>query len=218
MSDIEYYRSQSYQDFLMSSLRRNLATPETILSFFSWKGAQNIVDFGCGLGYYFLEFRKMVPNAWIWAGECQEELLDQVLRRKLLEGIENVTPFHLEKSDHPLLPEWIPVPDIIFASLSLSTFPNPGLAMDGLIRSMKRGGKLYIVDWAKSETEFGPSINEKISIDKMKFLAEEFRLKVGKSGRITENFYGLEVTAGTEFVYGYYDLKEETEETELFQM
>ncbi|MCG6145724.1 SAM-dependent methyltransferase [Leptospira bandrabouensis] len=212
MSDMEYYRSPHYQEYLLSSHRREVCPPEDVYAFFNWKGLNNLVDFGSGLGFYFTEFRKWFPHVWIWAAECQQEIIDMILRRKLMEGIEQLTPFHIDQSDHPLLPEWVPVPEIIFASLSLSTFPNPGLAMDGLIRSMKAGGRLFIVDWSKTESGFGPKINEKISMDKMKFLAEEYKLEVTKSGRISEHFYGMEVKASSSFIYGYYDLKEEEDE------
>lgn len=212
MSDSEYFKSLSYQEYLLSSHRREICPPEEVFSFFQWKGLEDIVDFGAGMGFYILEFRKNLPNTHIWAAECQQELIDTILRRKLLEGIDKLTPFYMDQSDHPLLPEWIPVPEVIFTSLCLSTFPNPGLAMDGLIRSMKPGGKLGIVEWTKTESKYGPKINEKISIDKMKFLAEEYKLDVLKSGRISEYFYALEVTASPNFVYGYYDLKEEEDE------
>ncbi|TGN17687.1 SAM-dependent methyltransferase [Leptospira idonii] len=218
MSETEYYRSLKYQEYLISSHRREVCSPEDVYSFFNWKGLQNLVDFGSGLGFYFTEFRKWFPHAWIWAGECQQDIIDKILRRKLLEGLENITPFYIDQSDHPLLPEWVPVPEIIFASLSLSTFPNPGLAMDGLIRSMKAGGRLFIVDWSKTESGFGPKINEKISLDKMKFLAEEYKLEVTKSGRISEYFYGMEVKASPSFVYGYYDLKEEEDDSTIFKI
>lgn len=212
MSETEYYRSQTYQEYLLSSHRREVCPPEDVYAFFNWKGLTNLVDFGSGLGFYFQDFRKWFPHVWIWAAECQQDIIDKILRRKLMEGIEQLTPFYMDQSDHPLLPEWVPVPEIIFASLSLSTFPNPGLAMDGLIRSMKAGGRLFIVDWSKTESGFGPKINEKISMDKMKFLAEEYKLEVTKSGRISEHFYGLEVRASEHFIYGYYDLKEEEDE------
>lgn len=95
-----------------------------------------------------------------------------------------------------MLPEWIPAPDAVFASLVLSTFPDPGLAMDGLIRSIKKGGKLIVLDWMKNEYSIGPKINDKISLDKMKFLAELYHLDIVKNVRISEHVYGLEVVAG----------------------
>jgi|GEM_PF-802600 len=211
MAELEYFRNQSYQEFLLSSARKNLLAPDLVFSYFDWKNPENLVDFGCGLGFYLTEFAKHLPNTWIWAGDCQQDLLDQILRRKWMEELEKVTTFFVERSDHPLLPDWIPNANITFASLSLATFPNPGLAMDGLIRSMMPDGRLFLEEYSKLDTSFGPSINDKISIDKMKFLAEEFKLRVVKADKLNEFFYAMEVVASKEFVFGYYDLKPEEE-------
>ncbi|MCB1176042.1 MAG: SAM-dependent methyltransferase, partial [Leptospiraceae bacterium] len=128
--------------------------------------------------------------------------------KKVQLDIKNFSAVYLDKSEHPLLPQWIPVPDVIFASLSLSTFANPGLAMDGLIRSMKPGGQLIIFDWAKTEFVEGPPIREKVSFDKMKYLAELYNLQIVKSFVISEFFYGLIVTAGENFELQFYDHRE----------
>ncbi|EMJ61400.1 MULTISPECIES: hypothetical protein [Leptospira] len=217
MSDLDYYENPEYQNFLISSKRRELTPPEVVFKHFSLKEVVNLVDFGMGLGYFTLELKKQLPkDAWIWGGECQQDLIDEVLHWKNRDEISNFTPFFIEKSDHPLLPEWIPTPDAVFASLVLSTFPDPGLAMDGLIRSIKRGGKLIVLDWVKNEYAIGPKINDKISLDKMKFLAELYHLDVVKNIRVSEYVYGLEVIAGKDFEYGFYDLREEEDITDEF--
>lgn len=212
MFEVEYYEREEYQNFLLSQKRRDIYPPEAIFDNFSFQTVENLVDFGCGRGFFLTEFPKVLPkNSWVWACDCQESVLDYVLKRKINENLTQLTPFYIEKSDHPLLPEWIPQPDLIFASLCLSTFPDPGLAMDGLIRSMRPGGRLIVVDWSKIEYEFGPKISEKVSLDKMLFLADQYKLKVLKHIKIKEYFYAMEVVASKDFVYGYYNLREEEE-------
>jgi len=214
MSELEYYESGTYREFLLSSRRREICNPEVIFREFPIKGCQNIIDFGIGNGFFLPDILKIIgPEAWLWGGECQQDLIDLLLQRKLKESIPNFTPFYIEKSDHPLLPEWIPRPEIIFTSLCLSTFPNPGLAMDGLIQSMNQDGRLVIIDWAKVEYHEGPKVKDKVSLDKMKFLAEDYNLDIVKSLRISEYMYAMEVKAGKNFEFGYYDLKEEESES-----
>ncbi len=210
MIDIEYYYDPEYQNFLLSSRRRDLTPAEVVFKHFSLKDVQNIVDFGMGLGFWTESLLKSIhKEGWVWGAECNQDFLDEVLHWKNREDISRFTPFYMEKADRPLLPEWIPVPDVVFASLVLSTFADPGQAMDGLIRSMKKGGRLIVLDWVKNEYPIGPRINDKISLDKMKFLAELYKLEVVKTVRVSENVYGLEIQSGPEFEYGYYDLREE---------
>jgi ubiquinone/menaquinone biosynthesis C-methylase UbiE len=207
--DMEYYEDIAFQEFLLTSRRKQFCNPEKIMDAISLKNAKNIVDFGMGLGYFipFLQ-QKMESEAWLWGVECQAELIDIVLKKKVESNIKNFSTVYLEKSDSPLLPNWIPLPDVIFASLSLSTFPNPGLAMDSLIRSMKPGGRLIIIDWAKIDYFEGPAIKEKVSLDKMKYLAELYNLTILNQFIISEAIYGLEVQASNQFVYQFYDHRE----------
>ncbi|MEM7180883.1 MAG: methyltransferase domain-containing protein [Spirochaetota bacterium] len=209
MSDLDYYEEISYQEFLLSSRRRELCPPEKIMEQFKFKNYQNVVDFGMGLGFFtpYLQ-ASMNPDAHLWGVECQQDLIDLNLKKRVSEDIQNFSVFFMDKTDHPMLPQWVPIPEVIFSAMCLSTFPDPGLAMDGLIRSMKKGGRIIIIDWSKMEFPEGPAIKDKVSMDKMVYLAELYHIRVVKSFRINEYVYGLEVTAGEDFLFGYYDFRE----------
>lgn len=207
--DMEYYEDIRYQEFLLSSRRRAIFPVEKVLRELNLSGAENVVDFGMGLGFFIPHLQsKMHKDAWLWGIECQQDLIDLVLKKRVEMNIKNFSAVYLDKTEHPLLPQWIPIPDIVFASLSLSTFANPGLAMDGLIRSMKPEGQLIIIDWAKTEFSEGPAIRDKVSFDKMKYLAELYQLRIVHSFVISEFFYGLIVEAGDNFESAFYDHRE----------
>jgi phospholipid N-methyltransferase len=207
--DMEYYEDMKYQEFLMSSRRKNICNPEKIMPNINLKGATNVVDFGMGLGYFVpYLLSKMDPYSHLWGIECQEDLIDYVLRKKVEKELQNFSTVYLDKTDHPLLPQWIPHPDVVFASLSLSTFPNPGLALDGLIRSMTPGGKIYLIEWSKTEHPEGPPMRDKVSTDKMKYLAETYHIKIVNQFPVSEFMYGLELCAGEKFQMAFYDHRE----------
>jgi len=207
--DIDYYEDMHYQEFLLSSRRKLICSPEKVMKEINLRGARNVVDFGMGLGFFipYLQ-QKMDRESWLWGVECQQDLIDLVLKKKVDQGISNFSTVFLEKSDTPLLPQWIPFPEVIFACLSISTFANPGLAMDSLIRSMKPTGRLYVLDWAKTDYSEGPAIKEKVSLDKMKYLAELYSLNIVNQFSISEYIYGLEVKANDNFVFQFYDHRE----------
>ena len=207
--ELDYYEDGKYQDFLMTSRRKALTPPEKMLMQVPLAEAMNVVDFGMGKGFFTTYLlKKMNKSAHLWGVEYQEELIDHVLKRKIDEKLDNFTALHIDKTDHPLIPNWIPVPDIIFSAFCLSTFPDPGLAMDGLIRSLKEGGKLYVFDWSKVEFSEGPAIKDKISVDKMKYLAELYKLEVTNTIPVNEFCYGLEIKAGADFKTQFYDYRE----------
>ena len=213
MAELEYYESRVYREFLLSSKRREICPPDVIFSEFPINDVQNLLDFGAGNGFFLPEFRKRLPpTSWVWGAECQQDLIDELLQLKLKEEISNFTPFFVERSDHPLLPEWIVKPDAGFCALSISTFPDPGLALDGLLQSMQKDARLIIIDWAKVEYDQGPKLAEKVSLDKLKFLAEEYNIDIVKTVSISEYIYGVEARAGKDFEYGHYSLKEEEDD------
>ncbi|HMY65945.1 MAG TPA: methyltransferase domain-containing protein [Leptospiraceae bacterium] len=209
--DMEYFEDIKYQEFLLTSKRKAICPPEKIFQEirYRWKDARNIVDFGMGLGFFTPFIRqRMHKDAWLWGVECQQDLIDLILKKKVDQNITNFSAVFLEKTEHPLLPQWIPHPDLIFASLSLSTFANPGLAMDGLVRSMNDGGTLVIIDWAKTDHPSGPQLKDKVSAEKMKYLAELYDLEVVNYFSITEFFYGLEVKPSPDFKFKFYDYRD----------
>lgn len=208
-TESNYYENIKYQEFLLSSRRKNIYPPEKILDKIDFKGVRNLVDFGMGLGFFIPFFKKKLKDTHIWGVECQQDLIDLVLKKKVEEEIENLTCVYMEKNEHPLLPDWIPIPEMVFASLSISTFPDPGLAMDGLMRSMKKDGRLVVVDWSKVDFPEGPAIKDRVSLDKMLFLADYYHLKVKNQFHVTEHVYAFEVVAGEEFKYGLNKLKKE---------
>lgn len=64
---------------------------------------------------------------------------------------------------------------------------------------MKPDGQLIIIDWNKTEYPIGLSIREKVSLDKMKYLAELYNLEIVKTFIVSEFFYGLIAKAGENF-------------------
>lgn len=58
MSDLDYYENPEYQNFLISSRRRELTSPEVVFKHFNLKEVMNLVDFGMGLGYFTLELKN----------------------------------------------------------------------------------------------------------------------------------------------------------------
>ena len=81
--DMEYYEDIAFQEFLLTSRRKQFCNPEKIMDAISLKNAKNIVDFGMGLGYFipFLQ-QKMESEAWLWGVECQAELIDICIKNE----------------------------------------------------------------------------------------------------------------------------------------
>lgn len=192
MRGLPYYENEKYHEFLLSPARRELFPIDKIFKQIEWKGKKNILDFGMGNGYFLPAFFEYGgEDIFVWGAECQEILIDYTLKRKVKEGYKNFIPFFVEKTEHPLLPEWIPTMDIIFCSCVLSTFANPTLGILGTGRILKNDGFFVVIDWERIETKYGPEISQKVSSERMKFCIEEAGCFIVKTLDINPYVYGF---------------------------
>lgn len=199
MRGLAYYEDPEFHAFLLSRERREFFPIEPIFNQIRWDGIQHLLDFGMGNGYFLPGFyQHLGAEAHIWGAECQEELIDFVLQRKAKEGLERLTPFFNERTEHPLLPDWIPEMDAVFCACTLSTFANPALAIKGVGRSMKNEGRLFLIDWEKVDAPAGPDISQKISKDRMSFFVEDAGYIVQNTLRGGRYFYAMELIKGEE--------------------
>jgi len=188
-----YYEEPDYHRYLLSRDRKELF-PHTLLDQVEWKGLENVLDFGMGNGYFLPGIIKRMPeNAFLWGAECQEILIDQALQRKIREGVTNFIPFYIERTEHPLMPDWIPQMDMIFCSCVLSTFADPSLAIQGVARGLGAGGFVLILDWQKMESPSGPEADQKVSLDRMKYFIEDAGFQLIRMLKTNPYLYGMEI-------------------------
>ena len=137
--------------------------------------------------------KRLPEGAFLWGAECQEILIDQALQRKVRENISNFIPFYIERTEHPLMPDWIPPMDMILCSCVLSTFADPSLAIQGIARALGRAGFIILLDWEKMEAPSGPEADQKVSLDRMKYFIEDAGFEVNRMLKTNPFVYGMEI-------------------------
>lgn len=192
MRGLPYYEEPEYHKYLLSAARGELFPPDPLLSQISWEGVENLLDFGMGNGYFLPHFYKYIgKDCQVWGAECQEILIDATLKMKVDEDFQNFIPFHTPRTEHPLLPDWIPEMDLIFCSCTLSTFADPSLAIHGIGRSLNTDGKIIIIDWERMDSPSGPELAQKISKDRMEYFIEEADYRVDRNLKTNPYIYGM---------------------------
>lgn len=207
MRGLPYYEEPEYHKYLTSRARRELFPADQILAQLRWEKIEHMLDFGMGPAFFLPGFKEHLhAEAWVWGAECQEVLIDFVLSIKNRENITNFIPFFVERTEHPLLPDWIPAMDLIFCSCVLSTFADPALAIRGIARSLREEASLVIVDWEKVEAPSGPGIEQKVSRDRMTYFIEDSGFKILRTLRTNKYVYALECIRDPdhEEEYAYY--------------
>ena len=199
MRGLPYFEEIEYHQYLLSGERRELFPPDVILSQIRWHKVEDLLDFGMGNGYFLSHFYKFIgPDTKIWGAESQEVLIDYCLQLKVKEQFNNFIPFFIERTEHPLLPDWIPPMDIIFCSCVLSTFANPSLAIRGIGRGLSPSGRIIIIDWEKKNAPSGPEIAQKVSLERMQYFIEDAGYRINRRLKINPFVMGLEVVRDPE--------------------
>jgi FkbM family methyltransferase len=132
-------------DWLERPERAEEEAPDKLVNLLELKPGENVADIGAGTGYMSWRIaKKIAPAGRVYAVDIQPEMLDQ-LRDKMRERkITNVEPVHGSISD-PKLPA--AAMDLAIMVDVYHEFSEPRQMMEGILRSLKPGGRVAFVEY-----------------------------------------------------------------------
>lgn len=152
---------------LDSEQRKRFFPPEKVLGILEGTGIRKEVafDVGAGTGYLTIPLSKIFKR--VYAVEISQEMVE-ILNEKLKEnGIFNVG---IILSEEP--------PEVDFA-IDLVVFSNVLHEMDSprdYLCWAKRAEFVLIAEWKKEEKDFGPPIDERLSLEEILSMCEGYRV------------------------------------------
>jgi ubiquinone/menaquinone biosynthesis C-methylase UbiE len=152
-----------------------------------------VADLGCGnLGYFIIPIAKLLGREGkAYAVDVLNSALDSVHNQAKLEGITNLERVrtNLEKIGATN----IPADSLDLALLINVLFQNKKHKdiLQEAIRLLKKGGKLFIIDWKKTGAPFGPQIENRLDPMTIKTIAQDLDLNLIEETEIGEYFWGL---------------------------
>lgn len=163
--------------------------PEEIIKQLNIGKETVIADFGCGAGYFTIPLAKIAEEGKVYALDVLDTALESVRSRAKLEGLFNIETKHcnleivgssgLENGSIDL----ILLANILFQSSKKSDIIKEA------IRILKKGGELAIIDW-KTNQPMGPSENLVVSLESIKKIAEDLKLKLKKEIPVDKYHWG----------------------------
>jgi ubiquinone/menaquinone biosynthesis C-methylase UbiE len=119
-----------------------------------------IADIGAGTGYFTCLMAKAASAGVVYAVDAQQGMLD-ILASKLNGSISNVHPVHAE-AETTGLPST--ACSLVFLANVWHEFDDRSVALDEVLRILKRPGKIAILDWRPDvERVGGPPLNHRLS-------------------------------------------------------
>jgi precorrin-6B methylase 2/cytochrome c553 len=147
--------------------------PELLMAALELPRGAHVADLGAGTGYFTWRLAEQVgPTGKVFAVDIQQNMLDltrDTVRQHQLDNVEYV----LATENDPRLPER--ALDLVFIAYAFHEFADPGAIMDRVRRSLKPGGRVVILEYAK-ESNIAPAS----PLHKMSF--EEIRREIEPLG------------------------------------
>jgi SAM-dependent methyltransferase len=159
----------SRKDVLDNAKRREmLPAKETLLSL-GLKEGDNLIDVGCGSGYFSLPALDLVgENGLVLGLDVQEEFVEYA-RSQVREGQAGI---RFEVSEENRLPAPEDSADAALLAIVLHEVESPETFLAEIKRILKPKSRVMIIEWAPVEMEMGPPLKERMAPE---FLADLLR-------------------------------------------
>jgi precorrin-6B methylase 2/mono/diheme cytochrome c family protein len=125
-----------------------------------------VADIGAGTGYFTWRLARQVGSSGtVIAVDLQQAMLDRTAETVKQHQLANVRFVRSTERDPKLMPRSV---DVVFIAHSYHEFGDPETMMEGVRRSLKPGGRLVIVEYAKEKKLSPASTLHKMSFDEIR--------------------------------------------------
>jgi ubiquinone/menaquinone biosynthesis C-methylase UbiE len=132
-------------DFMLRPERRESPPAEDTLALFELRPGLDVVDVGCGPGFFTIPLARAVgPAGRVYAVDLRQDMLDLVAARAAEVGSANVT---LLRSTGPGIPVEDAVADLTLCALVLHDLSDPVPLVAELQRITRPTGKIAVIEW-----------------------------------------------------------------------
>ncbi|NMG22810.1 class I SAM-dependent methyltransferase [Brasilonema bromeliae] len=124
--------------------RESEEQPSKIISVLNFKPDDVVADIGAGTGYISFRIAPLLTKAKVLAVDIQPEMLDIIEFLKKENNITNVEPILATLTNPNLPPESV---DLALMVDAYHEFEYPREIMEGMIRGLKPGGRIVLVEY-----------------------------------------------------------------------
>ncbi len=174
------------KEALLSKSRQELLDPQRIISLLPLRPYQVVGDIGCGPGFFAIALGKYLFDGKVYAIDVQKEMLDALKERLAEFRLGNVESVLSTEKKIPLDKD---VLDGALIAFTLHETGNKDAFLKDVLSHIQTGGWTAILEWHKKETDGGPPVEERLTKEEARDLAEKAGFTFVKHNDLNDRHY-----------------------------
>lgn len=166
--------------------------PQVVSTHFHLREGDRVADFGAGSGHYMKPLSEAVGGSGaVYLCEIQKNLVDALGIRAKDEHLVNVHPIWCDFEVQGGVKLADGTLDAGLLSNTLFQLANKEVSLSEIARTLRKGGKLIVIDWTDSFGGMGPSPELVVSSERARELATGAGFVFERDFPAGDNHYGL---------------------------
>lgn len=171
---------------------RRFVLPEVVSTHFHLRPGDAVGDFGAGTGNFVGVLSRLVgPQGKVVAVEIQKNLMEKLQDRIRIEHLSNVSAIWGDMEEEGASKVESGSLDAAITVNALFQTEDKVTAIREMARTLRPGGKLFIVDWSESWSGLGPQPGQVLTKEAARDAAEMAGLTFEREFDAGDHHYGL---------------------------
>ncbi len=138
--------------------------PDVVVSQFHLREGDAVADFGAGSGFFLKALSSGVtPSGKVYACEIQKQLVDRLGETARAQGLGNVIPLWCDLEEANGIKINDGELDVAILVNTLFMIEDKETTVKEMSRTLRTGGKFFVVDWTESFAGLGPTPDHVVS-------------------------------------------------------
>jgi len=172
--------------------RRAILPPHETLVKLGYKGDVDLVDIGCGIGYFSIPAALIAGKmSRIFAVDVSQEMLQEVENRAKQANVDNILTVKSEEYKFNLQRNSV---SFVLICAVLHEIDDKDMFVKEAAEILKSSGTIAIIEWEMIENGNGPRLSNRLSSQNVTKLLEKAGFKNIIKIQIGEDYYGITAT------------------------
>ncbi|MEY2665654.1 MAG: hypothetical protein RLZZ480_759 [Candidatus Parcubacteria bacterium] len=173
-------------------LDSTFVVPDIVASHFHLREGDIVADFGTGSGHFLKTLSERVgATGRVYACEIQKQLIEKVSQQVQHLGLKNVYPLWCDLEELSGIKIQTGALDAAILVNTLFQIEDKVAAITEMGRTLRSGGKLFVIDWTDSSGGIGPRKEHVFSALEATALAESNNFILERHFPAGSHHYGL---------------------------